>query len=130
MLYCLAFWRLSMAKHFICLSDSQWATIQKLVNWVPPPQRGVPRTDFRKIWNSILFILTRGCRWVDIPKNPDLYCSKSTAHRWLIILKKAHVFDRVLSGLLQAGIAEKKIDLSQVAIDGSFSPRAWWRQRG
>jgi hypothetical protein len=113
-----------MAKHFICLSDSQWATIQKLVNWVPPPQRGVPR------WNSILFILTRGCRWVDIPKNPDLYCSKSTAHRWLIILKKAHVFDRVLSGLLQAGIAEKKIDLSQVAIDGSFSPRAWWRQRG
>lgn len=118
-----------MAKYFICLSDSQWATIQKLVNWVPPPQRGVPRTDFRKIWNSILFILTRGCRWVDIPKNPDLYCSKSTAHRWLIILKKAHVFDRVLSGLLQAGIAEKKIDLSQVAIDGSFSPRTWWRQR-
>ena len=97
-----------MGKHFVCLSDSQWETIQKLVDWVPPLQRGVARTDFRKIWNSIFFILTRGCRWVDIPKNPDLYCSKSTAHRWLIILKKANVFDRVLSGLLQAGIAEKK----------------------
>ena len=118
-----------MAKHFTHLSDSQWKTIQELVNWAPPPQRGVPRADFRKIWNSVLFVLTRGCRWSDIPANPDLYCSKSTAHRWLVILKKAHVFDRVLSGLLQAGLAEGKIDLSQIAIDGSFSPRAWRRQR-
>jgi len=118
-----------MAKHFTHLSDSQWETIETLVNWSPPLQRGVPRADFRKIWNSILFVLTRGCRWIDIPSNSNLYCSKSTAHRWLIILKKAHVFDRVLSGLLQAGIAQKKVDLSQVAIDGSFSLRTWWRQR-
>lgn len=97
-----------MTKHFTYLSDSQWETIKGLVNWNPPPQRGVPRTDFRKIWNAILFILTRGCRWVDIPRNPDQYCSKSTAHRWLILLKKAHVFDRVLSGLLQAGIPRRK----------------------
>lgn len=119
-----------MQKHFLSLSDSQWETIKGLMtSWSPPPQRGVPRADFRKIWNSILFILTRGCRWIDIPKNPDLYCSKSTAHRWLIILKKAHVFDRVLSGLLQAGISENKVDLSQIAIDGSFSPWARWRER-
>ena len=118
-----------MAKHFTHLSDPQWETIQGLVNWTPPPQRGVPRTDFRKIWNSIFFVLTRGCRWSDIPIDPSLYCSKSTAHRWLVILKKAHVFDRVLSGLLQVGLSERKIDLSQVAIDGSFSPRTWWGQR-
>lgn len=116
-------------QHFTHLSDLQWKTIQGLINWTPPPQRGVPRADFRKVWNSILFVLTRGCRWADIPINYSLYCSKSTAHRWLIILKKAHVFDKVLSGLLQAGLAEKKIDLSQVAIDGSFSPRAWRRER-
>ena len=119
-----------MTKHFTCLSDSQWETIKRLTDWNPPPQTGVPRTDFRKILNSIFFILTRGCRWADIPQNPDLYCSKSTAHRWLIILKEAHVFDRVLSGLLQVGISDNKIDLSQVAIDGFFSPRAWWRERG
>jgi hypothetical protein len=47
----------------------------------------------------------------------------------LVILKKAHVFDRVLRGLLQAGIAEKKVDLSQLSIDGSFSSRTWWRER-
>jgi transposase len=119
-----------MAKHFVCLSDSQWETIRGLVNWTPPPQRGVPRSDLRKVWNTIFFVLTRGCRWSDIPYDPSLYCSKSTAHRWLIIFKKAHVFDRVLSDLLQAGIAQGKINLNQVAIDGSFSPCTWWRERG
>lgn len=42
-----------MSKYFTYLSDSQWQTTQKLVNWAPPPQRGVPRINFRKIWNSI-----------------------------------------------------------------------------
>lgn len=118
-----------MIKHFTHLTDAQWNTIKVLMNWTPPPQRGVPRADFRKIWNSILYILTRGCRWAELPKNPTLYTSKSTAHRWLVILKKEHVLDRVLSGMLQAGISEGKINLSQIAIDGSFSPRAWRRER-
>ncbi len=56
-----------MSKHFTHLSDSQWETIKGLVNWSPLPERGVPRSDFRKIWNSILFVLTRGCRWSEIP---------------------------------------------------------------
>ena len=118
-----------MQKTFTCFSDEQWQMITNLMEWTPPPVRGVARTDFRKIWNSIFYILTRGCRWIDLPKNSSLYCSKSTAHRWLLILKKAHVLDRVLSGLLQAAIAENKIDLTQIAIDGSFSPRTWWRSR-
>jgi len=119
-----------MEKAFTCFSDKQWQTILNLMNWTPPPVRGVPRADFRKIWNSIFYVLTRGCRWIDLPKNDALYCSKSTAHRWLLILKKAHVLDRVLSGFLQAGIAEGKVDLTQIAIDGSFSPGTWWRSRG
>ena len=49
---------------------------------------------------------------------------KSTAHGWLLILKKAHVLDKVLSGFLQKGIAKGKIDLTQIAIDDSFPPRA------
>lgn len=111
-----------MTKHFTHLSDSKWETVQSLVYWTPPPQRGVPRTDFRKIWNTIFFVLTRGYRWIDIPQDSLFYCSKLTAQRWRIILKKAHVFDGVLSVLSQAGIAEKKVDLSQLAIDGSFPP--------
>lgn len=77
-----------------------------------------PRSDFLKVWNSILLILTRGCRWIGLARDPNVYCSKLTAHRWLILFKKAHVFDRVLIKLLQIGINEGKIDLSQVAVDG------------
>ena len=65
-----------------------------------------------------------------MPDIPFVYTSKSTAHRWLVILKKEHVLDRVLSGMLQAGLSEGKIDLSQIGVDGSFSPRAWRRERG
>ena len=116
-----------MSKPFVSLSDSQWSLICKSTHWTPPPVRGVPRADFRKIWNAILYVLTRGCRWADLPKDPKLYCSKSTAHRWLLILKKEQVLDRVLSQLLLKGVREQKIDLSQVAVDGSFSP--WTRRR-
>jgi transposase len=112
-----------MKKPFVCLSDSQWSLICHSTHWTPPPVRGVPRADFRKIWNAILYVLIRGCRWVDLPKDSRLYCSKSTAHRWLLILKREHVLDRVLSQLLLQGLHEGKIDLSQVAVDGSFSPR-------
>jgi transposase len=118
-----------MKKPFSHLSDQQWEAIKTLINWSPPPVRGVPRSDFRKVWNSILYVLTRGCRWIDLPDNPLLYCSKSTAHRWLLILKRAHVLDRVLSGFLQKGLSEGKIDLTQIAIDGSFSPWGGWRSR-
>jgi len=118
-----------MSKKFTHLTDTQWSAIKSLMNWTPPLQRGVPRTDFRKIWNSILYVLTRGYRWADFPIDPLIYTSKSTAHRWLVILKREHVLDRVLSGLLRAGLSEGKIDLSQIAIDGSFSPWTWWRER-
>jgi transposase len=117
-----------VAKHFKQLTDTQWNTLKQLMNWTPPLQRGVPRADLRKVWNSILYVLTTGCRWADLPRDFTLYTSKSTAHRWLIILKKEHVLDRVLSGLLQMGLSEGKIDLSQIAIDGSFSPRSWGRK--
>lgn len=113
-----------MNKHFTHLTDQQWDVIKSLIEWTPPPERGVPRADFRKIWNSIFYVLTRGCRWIDLPRDHLLYCSKSTAHRWLVILKKEHVLDSVLSGFLQMGMREGQINLEQIAIDGSFSPGA------
>jgi len=76
LIYSHVFWRYRMKKPFTQLSDKQWKSIESLTNWSPPPVRGVPRTDFRKVWNSILFILTRGCRWIDLPRNPNLYCPK------------------------------------------------------
>ncbi len=104
------------------LSDEQWHLIFDLMNWEIPLERGTPRSDLRKVWNSLLFILTRGCRWIDLPRNPDIFVPRSTAHKWLKQWSKNGVFDRVLSGLLQIGMRKGMIDLTQVAVDGSFSP--------
>jgi len=111
-----------MSRSFIELSDKEWNLIKELMDWEPPLQRGNPRSDLRKVWNSILFILVRGCRWIDLPIDKDKYVPRSTAHKWFKQLQEAHVYDRVLSGLLQRGFQSGKIDIKQIAVDGSFSP--------
>ena len=111
-----------MSKKFIKLTNSQWKTIHKLMNWTPPLQRGIARSDLRKVWNSIFYVLLHGCRWIDLPVDPEIYVPKSTAHKWLQQFQKLKIFDRVLAGFLRLGIKEEKIDLSQIAVDGSFSP--------
>ena len=62
-----------MPKGFQELSNEQWKLIYSLMDLKLPPERGVPRSDLRKGWNSLLFVLTRGCRWIDLPRDPDLF---------------------------------------------------------
>ena len=111
-----------MATKFKMLTDEQWFLIKDSMEWAPAPPRGKPSTCFRKVWNSILYILSRGCRWADLPTDKEHYATKSVAHRWLQIWNHQGVFDRVLSKLLQIAVLQGKIDISQIAVDGSFSP--------
>jgi transposase len=111
-----------MTVNFKPLSDEQWALIFSLMNTTFPLERGVPRSDLRKVWNSLLFVLTRGCRWIDLPHDPDLFVPRSTAHNWLKQWSRTGIFDKVMSGLLQVALQQGKIDLAQMAVDGSFSP--------
>ena len=119
-----------MTHTFNSLTDNQWKVISELMSTKFPPERGTPRSDMRKVWNSILYILTRGCRWIDLPENPDYYVPRSTAHKWAKQLSENGVLDRVLSGLLQMGVQQGVIDLNQLAVDGSFSPLSRWRRGG
>jgi len=111
-----------MRKYFQELNDQQWDFIIESMDWAPPPERGVARSDLRKVWNSIFYVLTRGCRWIDLPVDPVRYVPRSTAHKWLKQFQELGIFDKVLSSLLKQALQEGKIDLSQVAVDGSFSP--------
>jgi transposase len=119
-----------MKTTFHHLSDEQWSLISNLMAWKLPPERGTPRSNMRKVWNSILFVLTRGCRWIDLPKDPDYFIPRSTAHKWIKQMSENGVFDKVLSGLLQAGVRRGLIDLNQLAVDGSFSPLCRRRRGG
>jgi transposase len=118
-----------MQSSFISLTDDQWSLIQKLMDWEPPPERGKPRANLRKVWNSIFYILTRGCRWTDLPSDRSIYAARATAHQWMLLWQNQGVFDRVLSGLLQLAAQQKKIDLTHILVDGSFSPCSGRRRR-
>ena len=118
-----------MSPGFEQLSDEQWSLILSLMDLHLPPERGVPRSDLRKVWNSLLFVLTRGSRWIDLPRDFNLFVLKSTAHGWLKIWSVTGIFDKVMSSLLQIAMQKGKLDLSQLATDGSFSPLARRRPR-
>jgi hypothetical protein len=61
LVYSLAFFdQRIMSSSFQQLSDEQWFLILSLMDLHLPPERGVPRRDLRKVWNSLLFVLTRG----------------------------------------------------------------------
>lgn len=109
-----------MKTGFHHLSDAQWSFISGLMSSQLPLERGTPRSDMRKVWNSILFVLTRGCRWMDLPHDSDYFVPRSTAHKWVKQLSENGTFDKVLSGLLQLGVRQGLIDLNQMAVDGSF----------
>ena len=48
------------------LSKEQWQFIQPLL---PQGARtGRPRADDRRALNGILYVLTTGCRWMDMPR--------------------------------------------------------------
>ena len=111
-----------MATNFHGLSDEQWQWVSQMMDLNLPRERGMPRSDLRKVWNSLLFVLTRGCRWIDLPKDPDIFVPRSTAHGWLKQWSRTGVFDKVMSALLQMALEKGLIDLSQLAVDGSFSP--------
>lgn len=112
------------------LSDEQWQVISNFMNTDLPRVRGTPRSDMRKVWNSIFFVLTRGCRWVDLPHDLDYFVPRSTAHKWVKQLSANGAFDKVLSSLLQKGVQQGVIDLSKLAVDGSFSPCTGGRRGG
>jgi len=118
-----------MGAGFRTLSDEQWLLIIRLMELQLPLERGIPRSDLRKVWNSLLFVLTRGCRWIDLPRDFTLFVPRSTAHGWLKEWSRSGVFDRVMSGLLQLALEKGAVDLSQLAVDGSFSPLTRRRSR-
>ncbi len=109
-----------MNSGFQSLSDDQWSLILSLMNLHLSVEQGIPRSDVSKVWSFLLFVLIRGCRWVDFPKDFDVSVPRSTALGWLKTWRVKEISDKVMSGLLQIALQKGKRDLSQLASDGSF----------
>lgn len=104
-----------MAK--IHLTDQQWAFIQPLL---PPPARtGRPRADDRRTIDGILYVLTTGCRWQDLPRDYD---APTTVWRWLKRWEEEGVWERIWRAALAALDLRCQLDWTMAFLDGSFAP--------
>ncbi len=96
------------------MSDSQWNTIVK--HLPKPAKTGRPRCDDRTTVNGILFVLTTGCRWADMP---DRYGSKFTAHLRFQELQQKGIWEKILSKLIKSAHRQGRIDLQKTSIGSS-----------
>ena len=116
-----------MAGRFEGLSDLEWHLFTDI--FPPEPterRRGMPHTPFRKVVNTLLYVLITGCRWCDLPHGAQ-WASKSAAHRWLQRWQAEGTLMAMPARLL--GIAEEHgmIQWPYGAVDRAFSP--WQRRR-
>jgi transposase len=90
------------------LSDFEWDVVRP---FLPPRSRvGRPRADDRMVLNGILYVLTTGCRWMDMPLE---YGSYKTARKRLKKWQDEGVWDRIFRAL--ASIREH----GMVSVDSS-----------
>jgi transposase len=75
------------------LSDYEWEVIRPLL---PVSRVSGPRADDGVVLNGILYVLTTGCRWMDMPLEYDSY---RTSWRRLKKWQDEGVWDRVLRAL-------------------------------
>ena len=100
------------------IDDALWESIEPYL----PPQKqhtGRPRSDMRKLMNSILYVVMTGCTWKDVPCR---YGSKSTVHRFHIYLCENGIYQEIFNDLLNKGYDLKKIDLSHCFTDTKGIP--------
>ena len=80
---------------FCELSDEEWGVISSFLP--PKPKRGRrPLSDDRSLINGILYVVTTGCRWREMPRG---YGSYVTAWRWLKRLQEKGVWDKIMESL-------------------------------
>jgi transposase len=95
-------------REFREVSDGEWEMIKP---FLPPMSRvGGPRADDRMVLNGILYVLTTGCRWCDMPVK---YGSYKTAWRRLKRWEEMGVWDSIFKTLASMR------DLSRVSVDST-----------
>jgi transposase len=103
------------------IDSDLWEVVQK---YLPPtkPHISRPRCDPRRLFNGILYVLTTGCTWLDVPAK---YGTKSTVHRYHryhLELCEKRVYQAIFLGLFRSGYDIKKIVLSHCATDTKDIP--------
>ena len=112
------------------VSDLEWRLFEDIFPPAPPKRRrGMPHAPFRKILNTLLYVLITGCRWCAVPRGLH-WASKSATHRWVQRWQADGTLAALQARIL--GIAEERVMIhwEYGAVDGAFSPwEGGWRGR-
>ena len=104
------------------LSDPQWALLEPLMPQPPARKKaGRPRNDWRKLLNSIFWIMLSGSRWCDLPDTPQ-FAKKSASNFWLKRFRHDGTLEKIFTNLREIARLSNQIDWQRLAVDGSFSP--------
>ena len=110
-----------MAGRFDGLSEDEWEFLADIFSEKARRGRGMPAVHPRRILNSLLFLLTTGSRWCDLPQGPQ-WASRSSAHRRLAAWHLDVTLNTLKARLLGSAQADGLIRWNSEAFDGSFSP--------
>ena len=97
------------------LTDKEWELVRPLLP--VRSRRGRPRADDRKTLDGILYVLSTGCRWEDVP--PERYGSGKTCFHRFTIWGKSGVWTAIAGILLIQLNRQRKINLTNVYLDAS-----------
>lgn len=82
-----------------------------------PAATGRPRADDRRTLNGIIYVLSTGCRWEDLP--PERYGSGKTGWRRFKEWRDTGTWNAVAATLLLQLNRQRKINLANAYIDTS-----------
>ncbi len=90
------------------LTDLQWQVLEPFFPNPVKRGRGKPHTSWRKVLNSILYVLSTKSKWEALPKGEE-FASKSAAHRWYKIWKKNGFLEQILLKLQELSLLASEL---------------------
>ncbi len=97
------------------LTDKEWSLLAPLMP--PHSQTGRPRADDRTTLNGILYVLSTGCRWEDLP--PERYGSGKTCWYRFASWRKEGRWSAIAGALLMQLNRKRKINWNNSYLDAS-----------
>jgi len=97
------------------LTDKEWSILAPLMPI--PAATGRPRADDRKTLNGILYVLSTGCRWSDLPD--ERYGSGKTCWFRFRQWRESGLWNGIAGALLLRLNRLRKVNLANAYIDAS-----------
>jgi transposase len=97
------------------LTDLQWKRLKRLLP--KSAATGRPRSNEREVLNGILYVLSTGCRWEDLPH--DIGASYQTCNRRLLDYQRRRVWQKMRGELRKEADRRGLINLKNAYHDAS-----------